>query len=183
MLQGLNVLPNGLSIRPARPADKAFLEKLHRDQREDLKMIDADKDYVEGIIELQLRAQTTGYGAAFPNALYFIIEKTGEPVGKLTLDWGGTEARVVDLGFIKRARGKGFGQSVLGALLAACGPSKCPLAVSCVITNVGLYKWLLDHGFVVEEAHEGASHHRLVWYPSRDAMAGQPGAVSAADRK
>lgn len=60
MLQGLATLPNGLTIRPARPGDKAFLEKLHRDQREDLKMIDADRDFVEELLEMQLRAQTGG---------------------------------------------------------------------------------------------------------------------------
>lgn len=170
MLQGLATLPNGLSIRPARPGDKAFLEKLHRDQREDLKMIDADRDFVEELLEMQLRAQTGGYGAMFPNALYFIIEKTGERVGKLTLDWSGTEARVVDLGFVKKARGRGYGQSVIQALLAACGQSKCPLAVSCPVMNAAFMNWLVMQGFVVDQAPEGASHHLLVWYPKRDAM-------------
>ncbi len=180
MLQGLANLPNGLSIRPARPGDKAFLEKLHRDQREDLKMVDADRAYIEELLDMQLRAQTLGYGGAFPEALYFVIEKTGDAVGKLTLDWGGTEARVVDLAFVKKARGKGFGQSVLMALIAACGSSKCPLAVSVALNNPALYQWLLAQGFAVTQAPEGGSHHMLVWYPGRDAMAGQPGALAQA---
>ena len=182
MLMGSNSLPNGLTVRPARPGDKAFLEKLHKDQREDLKMIDADKDYIEGILDLQLRAQSQGYGTMFPNALYFIIEKTGEPVGKLTLDWGGTEARVVDLGFIKRARGKGFGQTVIQGLLAACGPAKCPLAVSVAINNPGLYQSLLKMGFQVMDAAEGASHHMLIWFPGQDAMDGLPSGMAQASK-
>ncbi|MDW3206890.1 MAG: GNAT family N-acetyltransferase [Alphaproteobacteria bacterium] len=182
MLQGLATMPNGLSIRPARPADKPFLEKLHRDQREDLKMVDADRAYIEELLDMQLRAQTSGYGGAFPNALYFVIEKTGDLIGKLTLDWGGTEARVIDLGFVKKARGKGFGQSVIMALLAACGPSKCPLAVSVAINNPPLYQWLLAHGFVVADAPDGGSHHMLIWYPGGDAMAGQPGAMTQASK-
>lgn len=172
MLQGMKTLPNGLAIRPARPADKAFLEKLHRDQREDLKMIDADKAYIEELIDMQLLAQTTGYGGQYPNALYFIVEKAGERVGKLTLDWGGNEARVVDLGFVKKAQGKGFGQSILLSLLAACGPARCPLAVSCAANNVALQKWLTDHGFLPEPAEPGAAFHLFVWYPTKDAMLG-----------
>lgn len=180
MLQGLATLPNGLTIRPARPGDKVFLEKLHRDQREDLKMIDADRAYIEELLDLQLRAQTTGYGGTYPEALYFVIEKTGDAIGKLTLDHGGNEARIVDLAFVKKARGRGFGQSVILSLMNACGAWKLPLAVSVAVNNPALYKWLLDHGFVVTDAPEQGSHHMLAWYPSADSMAGQPGAATQA---
>lgn len=170
MLKGLASLPKGLTIRPARPGDKPFLEKLYRESREDLRMADADKDYVESLIDMQLFAQSSGYGGMFPNALYFIIEKTGERVGKLTLDWGGREARVVDLGFIKKAQRKGFAEVVLEALLAACGQGKCPLAVTCLKNRPQLHRYLLARGFMVAESTESAD--LLVWYPTADDMKG-----------
>ena len=169
MLTGLATLAKGLSIRPARPGDKVFLEKLYRESRDDLRMAGADRDYVEAVLDMQLLAQSTGYGGQFPNALYFIIEKTGDRVGKLTLDWGGREARVVDLGFVRKARGRGFAEIVLTALLASCGQAKCPLAVTCLGNRPALRRFLLANGFMVAESMEAAE--LLVWYPKADDMA------------
>jgi GNAT superfamily N-acetyltransferase len=168
MLTGFATLPKGLAIRPARTGDDGFLEKLNRDSRDDIRMADADKDFIEAVLDQQLVAQTTGYGTQFPNALYFIVEKTGERVGKLTLDWGGTEARVVDLGFVRKARGKGFGEIIIKALLAACGPAKCPLAVTCLKNRPALYRFLIANGFMVAETTDTAD--LLVWYPKADDM-------------
>ncbi|MEQ8603901.1 MAG: GNAT family N-acetyltransferase [Marivibrio sp.] len=171
MLQGLARLPNGLSVRPARPSDKQFLRKLVDDKYSDLKTTtDLPRDQLEHLMEIQLQGQTQGYGAMFPNAVYFVIEKTGERIGKLSLDWDGEAARVVDLGFIAKAQGKGYGQTVVLALLQACGQSKCPLTVVCLAHNVALLHFLQSHGFEAEPPEAGAAHILLTWTPTADAM-------------
>ena len=73
-------IPHGLSIRPSTPADRGFIENLFRTTRDDLRLIDAEPDFIETLIEQQFNAQTTGYGDQFPNAMYFIIEKQGQPI-------------------------------------------------------------------------------------------------------
>ncbi|MCR9222166.1 MAG: GNAT family N-acetyltransferase [Alphaproteobacteria bacterium] len=171
MLQGLARLPNGLTVRPARPADKPFLKKLVDDKYSDLRATtDLSRDQVEHLMDVQLTGQTTGYGGMFPNAAYFVIEKTGQPIGKLSLDWDGECARVVDLGFIRKAQGKGYGQSVVLALLAACGQAKCPLTVVCLTHNVALLHFLKSNGFEAEAAEPGAAHIMLTWTPTKEAM-------------
>jgi GNAT superfamily N-acetyltransferase len=171
MLTGLATLPNGLSIRPARPGDKAFLRKLVDDKYSDLRATtDLSRDQLEHLMEVQVAGQTSGYGSAFPNAVYFVVEKAGDRIGKLTLDWDRESAHVVDLGFVKKAQGRGYGQSIILALLAACGQAKCPLTVTCPTQNVALLHFLKSHGFTAEPPRPGAAHVILSWMPTKEAM-------------
>ena len=80
-MQKLNI-PDGLHVRPSTASDKPFLEKLRHSTRQDLQIIGGEQDYIESIVEMQFKAQTQGYGDQFPNAMYFIIEKHHEPIGK-----------------------------------------------------------------------------------------------------
>lgn len=68
-------------------------------------MIGGEQDYIESIVEMQFKAQTQGYGDQFPNAMYFIIEKHHEPIGKAIIDFGHNEVRLIDIAFIPQARG------------------------------------------------------------------------------
>lgn len=171
MLQGLARLPNGLSIRPARSSDKQFLRKLVDDRFSDLKETTSlSRDEVEHLMELQVNAQNSGYGAMHPDALYFIVEKAGQRIGKLTLGRDGEGARIIDLGFVAKAQGKGYGQSIVLAILNACGQSRCPLTVTANLTNVALTTFLAQHGFVVAEHRPGDAFALMTWTPTTEAM-------------
>ena len=171
MLQGLARLPNGLSVRPARPSDKQFLRKLVDDKYSDLKVTtDLTRDQIEHVMEMQVTAQNSGYGAMHPDALYFIVEKAGQRIGKLTLGRDGDGARIVDLGFVARAQGKGYGQTLVLAILNACGQSGCPLTVTADLTNAALMAFLKQHGFEVSEHAPGAAHALMTWTPTNEAM-------------
>jgi N-acetylglutamate synthase-like GNAT family acetyltransferase len=171
MLQGLARLPNGLSVRPARPSDKPFLRKLVDDKYSDLKeTTNLSRDQLEHLMEVQLTAQNSGYGAMHPNALYFIIEKAGQSIGKLTLGQDGEGARIIDLGFVGKAQGKGYGQAVVLSILAACGQSKCPLTVTANVTNIALTAFLKQHGFEVADHQPGAGFALMRWTPTKEAM-------------
>jgi GNAT superfamily N-acetyltransferase len=172
MLQGLAQLPNGLSIRPARPADKPLLKKLIDDKYSALKQTtDLGRDQIENLMEIQVTAQNSAYGGMFPNAAYFVVEKTGQAIGKLTLDWDGERAHVVDLGFIAKAQGKGYGQTIIEALLGACGQAKCPLSLACATQDAALLRFLVAHGFVARgPVDPQASHVQLLWTPDATAM-------------
>ena len=74
---------NELGMRPARPSDSGFIESLYRSTREDLRLVDAEDDFIEALITMQQQAQTVGYGNLFPNAMTFIVEKQGEPIGRV----------------------------------------------------------------------------------------------------
>lgn len=157
-------LPHGLSIRPSTPADKAFIEGLFRSTREDLQNIDAEPDLIESVMEMQLDAQTTGHGDMFPNAMYFIIEKLGEPIGRLTIDFGSNEIRVVNIAFISETRGRGYGEGVFRALQVAAESTAAPLVVIAHMQNPGMKSLYLKLGFQVDEIQP--PFERMVWYPA-----------------
>ncbi|HEX7762889.1 MAG TPA: GNAT family N-acetyltransferase [Cellvibrio sp.] len=161
-MQNIN-LPDGLSVRPSRASDTPFLEKLHHSLRQDLQLIDAEQDMIESIIELQLKAQTQGYGDQFPNAMYFVIEKHNEPIGKATIDFGHNEVRLVDLALIPIARGKGLGAAVIQAFQKAAAMVAVPMTLSVLQSNIAAKNLYHKLGFVI--SHVELPYELMVWYP------------------
>ncbi len=166
MLNTLNRMPNGLNLRPSSASDDAFIAKLHNSTRDDLRQIDADQEFIEELIDMQFQAQTNGYGDQFPNAMYFIIEKLGERVGRVTLDFGHNEIRIIDIAFIPVARGHGFGESILRALQQTAAQIMAPLTLSVQHTNPRALQLYLRLGFRVEEASD--MYSRMSWYPDTE---------------
>jgi ribosomal protein S18 acetylase RimI-like enzyme len=156
-------LPAGLSLRPSRPSDQPFLDSLYRTTREDLRLIDAEDDFIEELIDMQQRAQTNGCGDMFPNAMYFIVEYHGERIGRLVLDFGHVEARVVDISLIPAARGKGLRLQVLRAVQAVAAQAMTPVTLISRCDNLQAKQCYLQMGFAVEEAQP--PFERLIWYP------------------
>lgn len=156
-------LPGGLSLRPMREADNAFFEALYRSTRDDLRLLDAEEDFIEEFIDFQRRAQVEGYGGQFPNAMYFVAEHHGERIGRIVLDFGQEEVRVVDIALIPAARGKGFGGQILQVIQVIAGKVRAPVTLGVRFDNLRAKQLYASLGFVVEEA--GIPFERLVWRP------------------
>lgn len=172
MIEGTVNLPHGISARPAGRQDKDFLAKMFKENRDDLRMADADKDYIETVIDMQLEAQQGGYGAQFPNAIYLVLEKNGSRIGRLTLDVQPVELRLVDLDFIKKAQDKGFGSAILLWLMKAAATTKKPLLVPTRRDDFAMGRFLRKYGFVEDESMSDEVFARLSWMPTADEMAG-----------
>ncbi len=141
-------LPAGLHIRPSMASDKTFLAELFKSTRQDLHFIDAEADYIEMVKEQQHQAQTMGYENSFPNAMYLIIEYHHEKVGRIVIDFGSTEIRIVDLAFIEKARNKGLGKGVLQSMIMCAQQVRAPLALSVMSANMGAKQLYASLGFV-----------------------------------
>lgn len=164
MLSGSIKLPAGLGLRPMRSTDSAFMESLYKSTRDDLRMLDAEEDFIEEFIDLQRRAQTQGYGDMFPNAMYFVVEYHGEPIGRVVLDFGQNEIRVMDIALIPAARGKGYGGHVLQAVQMVAGKAMAPVSLTVRFDHLRAKQLYARLGFAVEEAQ--IPYERMVWYPS-----------------
>lgn len=162
-MNGMN-LGQGLTIRPSKPTDQPFLEQLHNSTRPDLKLIDGEKEFVDSIIQMQFHAQSEGYGNQFPNAMYFIVEKQQERIGKVTIDFGPNEVRVIDIAFIPNARNKGFGEEVLRSLQQASTQVGTPLTLTVHADNTAAKSLYLRLGFVIESS--SPPYEAMAWYPS-----------------
>ena len=157
-------LSDGLGIRPSRDADKPFIKSLYNATRDDLRLIDAESDFVEALIEQQQQAQTVGYGDQFPNAMYFIVEKLNERIGRVVIDFGSNEIRIVDIAFIPQARNKGYGTTVIRALKQAAGTACAPLVLTVYKSNSVAKRFYEQEGFKVEQSDQMTE--LMAWYPS-----------------
>lgn len=157
-------LPDGLGLRIAKPSDQLFIEKLFQATREFLHQADADKEYIDMVIDQQMYLQTEGYGKQFPNAYTMIIDKQQEPIGKITLDFGANLVHVLDLALIPAARGKGYGKAVLQAMQYVAQQQMLPVGLSVETYNLPAKKLYLSLGFQVAE--QTLSHEFMLWYPA-----------------
>lgn len=163
MRTGGVTLPAGLSLRAARPSDQGFMEELFNSTRDDLRLIDAETDLIEELIDMQYHAQTVGYGEMYPNAMHYIVEMHQERVGRVIVDFGADYADIVDISFIRPARGKGYVAGVVQSLQMAAAKMHVPLYATLSLANPALHKTYLGLGFSVESVSGMAE--RLIWLP------------------
>jgi ribosomal protein S18 acetylase RimI-like enzyme len=153
----------GISIRPARPADQVFIERLYRSTRDDLCQVDAEDDFIDELIGMQFNAQQVGYGDMYPNAMYFVVEKQQESIGRIVVDFGRNDIRVIDIAFIPQARGRGYGEIVLRAMQKAAQESHTPLTLCVQQGNFAAKQLYHKLGFRVTESTP--MHDQMIWYP------------------
>lgn len=163
MTPGNFALPDNLTIRAARSEDQGFMASLYRTTRDDLRRLDADREFVESLIDMQQQAQVVGYGEQFPNAHYFIVERLGERIGRIVVDFGQSEVRLVDIAFLPGARGQGYGTQVIRALQRAATQVHTPLALVVHRDDPRARRLYGALGFVVAETHPMAD--KMVWTP------------------
>ncbi|KPX15500.1 GCN5-like N-acetyltransferase [Pseudomonas syringae pv. delphinii] len=158
---------DGLVVRPSRETDSAFLQVLYHSARPDLQLIDGERDQIEDVVAQQFRVQDLGLGEHFPNAMHYVVEKLGTPIGALVTDFGHNEIRVLYLAFIPAARGKGYGRNVVQGVQQAAEQIRCPVATVVWANNPHARQHYLALGFEVQERDVAAE--RLIWYPGQAA--------------
>ncbi|GAB6260111.1 GNAT family N-acetyltransferase [Photobacterium sp. R1] len=158
-------LPGGLHVRPSNSsaADRIFLEQLHNERRDDLRLIDGERDFIESLIDMQFKAMNQGYGDQFPEALYFVIEYHKEAVGRAVLDFSQGKVHLIDIAFKREARGHGLGEAVVRSFMYSANQLKAPMMLSVQQINQGARQLYLKLGFTIEQAEP--PYERMIWYP------------------
>jgi ribosomal protein S18 acetylase RimI-like enzyme len=159
-------IPEGLSLRPAQPDDGDFLDALYSSTRDDLRQINAERGFIEELIKMQHALQMQGNAAHYPNALHLVVEKLGEPVGRVIVDFGPSEVKILNIAFIAEERGKGYGSAVLRGLQQAAANAQAPLVLEVMRSNLKAKQFYLRLGFSVEQT--GPIEDRMVWRPGTD---------------
>ncbi len=163
MLPGTPTLANGLVLRPASPGDKTFLTTLHRQNRDDLWLIDGPEEFIRMVIDQQQEMQTTGYGKTHPDAMDWVIEKLGVSIGRVRVSFMEREVRVLEIAFIPEARRMGFGAAVLRALQQAATRVMTPLTLCVMRHNPQASAFYHALGFRQAAAHP--MFDLLIWLP------------------
>nr|WP_246544509.1 GNAT family N-acetyltransferase [Ancylobacter dichloromethanicus] len=109
----------GLSLRLESPEDAAFLGALFESVRwPELDGCGWPDEVRRVFLAQQFRCQTAHYAGAYADAAFLIVERDGAPVGRLYLDRGPREHRIVDISLLPEMRNRGYGGALLDQVCA-----------------------------------------------------------------
>lgn len=153
----------GIRVRPMADEDMPFLAELYRSTREEeLALTGWGETQKQSFVDMQFRAQHVHYQKHYPDALWLILEKAGEAVGRLYLERWSKEHRIIDIALLPLARGHGLGEAILRDLHeeAAQDSKTVSIHVEKVNPAMSLYRRL---GYRTIE--DKGVHDLLVWTP------------------
>jgi ribosomal protein S18 acetylase RimI-like enzyme len=150
-----------VSLRPEQPADEEFLYAVFASTRADeLALTNWDAVMRQAFLDQQFSAMRQGYRSMFPAGEFLIIEVAGQPAGRLVLDHGPNEIRVVDLALLPAQRNQGVGTFLLRQV---CAAAEKPVRL-CVLKDNRALRWYARLGF--KPIGERGFYDELEWLPA-----------------
>jgi ribosomal protein S18 acetylase RimI-like enzyme len=147
------VTANGeLRTRPETDADAAFLFALFESVKApELAAMAAGDATKSQLLNMQFRAMTQSYHAAFPNASYDIVLLDNKPIGRLIIDLAPTRVHVVYIALVPQMRNCGIGTSLMTAVLAGPRRRGVVCAAQVAVDNAASLRLWQRLGFVERE--------------------------------
>lgn len=142
-------LYGGLSVRPSTVADEPFVRSLKRSR-----LHSADRRPV-GLIPFGKRVNTL---------VDLIVEKAGAPIGLVSIDFGGTEVRVIDMALTPSVQGTGANINIMQSIQRFAACSNLPVTLVIAHDNIIARRFYQAHGFSMEETN--SLQDLLIWYPT-----------------
>ncbi len=155
-------LPNSASnirLRPATPADQAFLLSLYDSSRDaELSQVNWPPGARQQFIESQFKAQHAEYTRRFPDAEYYIVLLDDTPAGRLWTGTSGNELRLLDIAILPQFQNRGVGTQLFKRLFAEADLTHKILRHVVFYDNPNALRFYLRLGFVVTD-ETGAHTH------------------------
>ena len=109
----------GIAYRTMTDGDLPFVAALYAGTRaEEVAVTGWPPELQAAFLDQQHRAQHSYYRAAYPDGEWLLIERDGEPIGRLYLAEKDGMLLLVDISLVPAARGAGLGTAILEDLLA-----------------------------------------------------------------
>jgi ribosomal protein S18 acetylase RimI-like enzyme len=148
----LPILPGSLTLRPVRDDDGDFLRDLYASTRErELEPVPWTAEQKRAFLGHQFELQDAEYRRAYPDGSFAIVEHAGERVGRIYLNRGPDDTRIVDLAVVASQRGRGFGGALLGGLCAEADAAGRSLSIHVEMFNEGARRLYERFGFRLAE--------------------------------
>ena len=164
-----SLLAFDISLRRAVATDLDFLRALYASFRAlELAFAPWSAEQKQAFLDDQFRLQHLHFTRFFAEADFWLVERrqatTGrQPIGRLYLDRSGAVWRIVDIGFLPEARGRGLGSAMLGWIKDTAAASGAEGVVLQVAANNPLARALyLRAGFLDDGPAEGF-HQPMAW--------------------
>jgi GNAT superfamily N-acetyltransferase len=124
------VIPAGVTLRPATAADYDFMRRLYHSTRaEEMQHFPFDDAQKAAFLDQQFAAQLAHYALHYPTSERNIIERGGDPIGRLWIDEWRDQIRIVDIALLPTARGDGIGTALLSDVLQRAAQSEKPVTI------------------------------------------------------
>ena len=112
-------MPAAPELRPATPADEAFLFAVYAATREEeLAVVAWSTAAKDAFLGMQFAAQDSYYRQHLPDATFDVVTVNGVPAGRLYVDRRDMEIRVIDIALLPDHRGRGVGTALLRDIIA-----------------------------------------------------------------
>ncbi len=119
-----------LQLRPVTAADQPLLYQIYASTREEeLARTAWDGAQRAAFLTMQFTAQHQYYQDYYPAAAYQLILLAGEPIGRLYLNRGASEYRIIDIALLPAFRGQGWGSTLLRQLQTEAAQAGCPITI------------------------------------------------------
>jgi ribosomal protein S18 acetylase RimI-like enzyme len=153
-------------LRAASAADRAFLSDVYASTRADeLALTGWDAATRQAFVEHQFNAQDAHYRRHYDAASFDVIVIDGAPAGRLYVNRGPRDIRIVDITLLPGFRGRGAGTTLIAGLLEEARSTGRSVSIHVELDNPArsLYGRL---GFTAVEEH--GVHLLMEWTPPAD---------------
>jgi len=158
---------DGLSLRDERPEDEPFLIALYAATREaELARVPWTDAQKAEFLRSQFALQSAHYRTHYHDADFCIIEAEERPIGRLYVQRGAKEIRLMDIALLPNWRGRGIGGACLRAVLREAQAANLPVTLHVEPGNPARRLYLRT-GF--RRAAELGLYQQLVWLPPKPA--------------
>ena len=113
-----------VALRPVSEADREFLIGVYESTRDqELSQVAWPEGEREAFVRMQFEAQDAYYREVYPHPTFDVIEVDGRPAGRLYVNRGAGDLRIVDIALLPEFRGTGIGRHLIGQLLEEAAES------------------------------------------------------------
>jgi GNAT superfamily N-acetyltransferase len=154
----------GVRYRPATDQDLPLLAWVYASTRVDeVAATGWPAEVQRDFLAQQFHAQHQHYRQHYPDAEWLVIERDGEPIGRLYLEEWADQLRLIDIALLPSARGGGIGTAILTDLMEQASAAGKPLTIHVEKNNpaMGLY---LRLGFAPIDEH--GVYDLMEWRPA-----------------
>lgn len=129
----------GVRLRPITDDDLPFLARLYASTRwEEVQQAPWSDEERAAFLHWQFEAQHKHYREHYPDCAFDVVERGGEPVGRLYVDRWEAEIRLVDVALLPEARGHGLGGALIRRLLEEGRAAGKPVSIHVEYNNPAL---------------------------------------------
>jgi ribosomal protein S18 acetylase RimI-like enzyme len=152
-----------ITLRPATDADYDFMRRLyHSTREEEMRHFPFDEAQKSEFLDQQFAAQHEHYRIHYPTVERNIVEKDGEPVGRIWIDEWKDQIRLVDIVLMPEFRGSGIGGQLVADVLARGARAGKPVTIHVEAYNPALH---LYQRLGFEQVDTNGVYYLMRWSP------------------